>query len=82
MIVELDGERIKEMREERWMSREELAAKAGIGLSTLRNVETAFSGARLSTARKLGKALEVPPKSLAAVTDAGRPKAEQPANVA
>jgi ribosome-binding protein aMBF1 (putative translation factor) len=83
MIVNLDGDRVRTMREERWMSREELAAKAGIGLSTLRNIEVSFSGVRLSTARKLAKALGVPPKSLADTErspDAGRTPA--PSNVA
>lgn len=65
MIVRLDGERIRAMREERWMGREEFAKKAGVGLTTLRNVENESTGVRLGTARKLAEALGVPPKSLA-----------------
>lgn len=78
MIVNLDGEKVKRMREERWMSRQELAEKAGIGVSTLRNIEASFSGVRLSTARKLAKALGVAPKSLAGQS---HPKPAQPVNV-
>lgn len=65
MIVRLDGDKIRTTREEMWLSREELARKAGIGVSTLRNIEASATGVRLSTARKLAKALRVPPKTLA-----------------
>ncbi len=65
MIVSLNGDRIRAMREAAWMSREELAKKAGIGLTTLRNIEKEQTGVRLGTARKLAKALGVRPKSLA-----------------
>ncbi len=64
MIVSLDGEKIRAMREESWLSREELASEAGIGLTTLRNIEKEKTGVRLATARKLARALGVAPKSL------------------
>lgn len=65
MIVSLDGDQIRTMRENMWLSREELAKKAGIGLTTLRNIERQNTGVRLATARKLGKVFGVDPKSLA-----------------
>lgn len=65
MIVELDGEKVRGLREERWWSRAELAKRAGIGESTLRNIEIDYSRVRLNTARKVAKALKVEPKSLA-----------------
>lgn len=65
MVVNLDGEKVKGLRESGWVSREELAGQAGIGVSTLRNIEANKSPVRLGTARKIAKALGVEPKSLA-----------------
>jgi transcriptional regulator with XRE-family HTH domain len=55
MYAVMDGERIRAMREERGLSRQELAKEAGIGMSTLRSVEcgervratTSWRGARV-----------------------------------
>jgi transcriptional regulator with XRE-family HTH domain len=68
MYVELDGPQVQAMRQERGMSRRALAARAGLGMSTVARVEAGEAAVRLKTARKVGAALEVDPKSL------GRPK--------
>ena len=64
MYVVMDGEKIGELRQERGFSRQELAEEAGVSVSTLRRVEAGGSAVRLKTARKVGAALEVDPKSL------------------
>ena len=64
MFVMLNGEKVREIREQKWLSRAELAGKAGIATSTLRNVEVNAGPVRLGTARGIGEALGVSPRSL------------------
>ncbi len=78
MIVNLDGQKVRAMREERWLSREELATKADVGLTTLRNIECETTGVRLATARKLAKVLGVNPKSLARESGKGQAHTSEP----
>jgi transcriptional regulator with XRE-family HTH domain len=51
--------RIKELREQRGMTQERLAQKAGIGRSYLARLETARQDPTLSTLEKIAKALRV-----------------------
>ena len=51
--------RIKLLREQRGMTQEELAARAGISRGYLARLETARQDPRLSTIEKLAKALKV-----------------------
>lgn len=64
MFVNLDGVKVRRLREREWASREEMAKRAKVGASTLRNVEANKGPVRLSTARKIAQALGVEPKSL------------------
>lgn len=51
--------RLREKRDAAGVSREKLAAKAGVSLSTVLRIEQG-SGAHLSSLRKIAGALEVP----------------------
>jgi transcriptional regulator with XRE-family HTH domain len=51
--------RIKLLREQRRMTQEQLAARAGISRGYLARLETARQDPRLSTIEKLAKALKV-----------------------
>jgi transcriptional regulator with XRE-family HTH domain len=62
MYVILDGERVRELREEEGMSRRDLAATAGISPTTLRRVEDNRGPVSLTSARKVGRALDVNPR--------------------
>jgi transcriptional regulator with XRE-family HTH domain len=56
--------RLKELRKERGMSQEALAARASISRTYLARLETARQDPTLSTLEKLAKALKVPVEKL------------------
>jgi transcriptional regulator with XRE-family HTH domain len=56
--------RLKEIRESKFVTQRELAAKSGVGLSTIVRLEQSKQIPRFSTVRKLAAALEVDPKEL------------------
>ena len=60
MYVELYSERVKALREERGMSKRDLAAAAEISATTVRNAERG-APVRSKTARKVARALDVDP---------------------
>jgi transcriptional regulator with XRE-family HTH domain len=66
--------RLREWRQRRLLSQEELAQKAGVGVTTVVRIEGGM-GARLSTLRKLATALEVTPDQLLGVDELGNPRA-------
>jgi transcriptional regulator with XRE-family HTH domain len=55
--------RLREWRQRRLLTQEELADKAGVGVTTIVRIE-AGQGARISTLRKLAQALEITPEQL------------------
>ncbi len=64
MYVELYPEKVKALREEREMSKRDLAAAAGISMTTVRNAERGLP-VRSKMARKVAVALGVhPPQPL------------------
>jgi ribosome-binding protein aMBF1 (putative translation factor) len=73
VYVVLDPAKVGEMRQERGLSRRDLARRAGLAPSTVAKVEEGDAAVRLSTARGIGAALGVDPKSL------GRPVAREEA---
>ena len=66
--------RLREWRQRRLLSQEELAQKAGIGVTTVVRIEGG-QGARLSTLRKLADALEITPDQLLGEVEAGNAQA-------
>ena len=50
--------RLRHWRQRRLLTQEELAEKAGVGVATIARIE-AGQGARISTLRKLARALDV-----------------------
>lgn len=58
------GNKIQFLREAKAWSREELAHQAGIGVNTLRDIETGVRNAQPKTVQKLAKALAVQPAEL------------------
>jgi transcriptional regulator with XRE-family HTH domain len=64
--VRIDGERLQELREERFWSRAELADKSGIHQDHIGRIERGdwHGHSRLPTIRKLAEALGVDPHEL------------------
>jgi transcriptional regulator with XRE-family HTH domain len=62
----IDGAKLLELREERFLERRELAERSGVNVRTVQALELGEwkSGSRLSTIRKLAEALEVDPREL------------------
>jgi transcriptional regulator with XRE-family HTH domain len=56
--------RLREWRERRALTQRELAEKAGLTLSTVNELDQGIHDARISTLRKLAKALDVEPEDL------------------
>jgi transcriptional regulator with XRE-family HTH domain len=63
----MDGEQVRSLRQEQGMSQRELAEASGVSKKTLANVEAGKVRPLPSTARKIGAALDVEPRSLATV---------------
>jgi len=59
------GERIRELREERLLTQEELASKARLNPNSIVRIETgSVTRPRFSSIRKIAAALEVDPREL------------------
>jgi len=63
----MDSEQVRSLREQKGMSQRQLAEASGVSKKTLANVEAGKVRPLPSTARKIGAALEVDPRSLARV---------------
>lgn len=64
-IVKIDGDRLKELRLERFLSRDELAAESGIHRDHIGRLERGEGGdSRPPTVRKLAEALGIDPSEL------------------
>ncbi len=65
LMPNLDGEKLRALREERFLSHRELAKLAGVSPTTVLNLETnPETMAQRRTVRKLGEALGVDPREL------------------
>jgi transcriptional regulator with XRE-family HTH domain len=62
--MEVDVERLKELRRERVLSLRELEEKYGVSYNTIWRIEDGRQGAHPRTIRKLADALGVDPKEL------------------
>jgi ribosome-binding protein aMBF1 (putative translation factor) len=62
MYVVLDPAKVRTVRQEKGMSRPDLAARAGIAEKTVRKIERREATIRLSTAKKIGAAFGVHPR--------------------
>jgi transcriptional regulator with XRE-family HTH domain len=65
--VEVDVDKLKELRRRRVLTMEELAEKAGVGRNTVWRLEHGIMGAQPRTIRKLATALGVEPEDLVKV---------------
>lgn len=64
------GAQVKRARERALLTQEELANRAGVGLTTLNRIENDRSEPHFRTIRKLAKALDVDPRDLIGSDDA------------
>ncbi len=64
MSVEVDGQRLRQLRVERALSLRALGDRSGVTFATINNLENGNRPARLATIRKLAEALGVEPKEL------------------
>lgn len=62
--MEVNVERLKELRRERVLSLRELEEKSGVSYNTIWRLEDGRQGAHPRTVRKLAAALEVEPSEL------------------
>jgi transcriptional regulator with XRE-family HTH domain len=62
--MEIDMEKLKELRETRALSLRELANEAGVGHNTIYRIEHGQGNAHPRTVRRLAKALGVEPREL------------------
>lgn len=62
--MEIDVEKLRELRRRRVLTLEELAQKAGVGRNTVWRLEHDVMGAQPRTIRKLARALGVEPEEL------------------
>jgi transcriptional regulator with XRE-family HTH domain len=62
--MEIDVQKLKDLREDRVLSQRELARMANLAYGTVWRIENGFPEARTSTIRKLAKALGVEPREL------------------
>ena len=59
VVVEVDGARLRRRRRRRGLTMEELGKTAGVSLESIWRLETGRTSARITTVRKLAKALGV-----------------------
>jgi transcriptional regulator with XRE-family HTH domain len=64
VMPHVDGEKLKALRERRFLSHRDLARKAGVSPTTVLNLEAGRVEAQRRTIRKLADALEVDPAEL------------------
>jgi HTH-type transcriptional regulator, competence development regulator len=62
--MEVNVERLKELRRERVLSLRELERKSGVSYNTIWRIEDGRQGAHPRTIRKLAEALQVEPSEL------------------
>jgi transcriptional regulator with XRE-family HTH domain len=62
--VNIDGTKIRQMREERALTLADLGERSGLNIATISRLENGLRPARLSTVRKLAEALEVEPREI------------------
>jgi transcriptional regulator with XRE-family HTH domain len=62
--MEVNGVRLKQLRDERVLSLRELEEKSGVSYNTIWRIEAGRQGAQPRTIRKLAEALGVEPKEL------------------
>jgi transcriptional regulator with XRE-family HTH domain len=64
VMSRVDGEKLKQLREARFLSHRDLARKADVSPTTVLNLEGGKVEAQRRTIRKLAQALEVDPAEL------------------
>ena len=64
VMPRVDGEKLRQLREARFLSHRDLARKAGVSPTTILNLEAERVEAQRRTIRKLAQALEVDPAEL------------------
>jgi transcriptional regulator with XRE-family HTH domain len=64
VMPRIDGEKLRMLRERRFLSHRDLAKRAGVSPTTVLNLETGKVEAQRRTVRKLAQALEVDPAEL------------------
>lgn len=64
VMPNIDGEKLKELRDARFLSHRELAKIAGVSPTTVLALEAGKTEAQRRTIRKLAEALEVDPREL------------------
>jgi transcriptional regulator with XRE-family HTH domain len=64
LMPQIDGEKLRDLREERFLSHRELAQRAGVSPTTVLNLERGQAEPQRRTVRKIAAALGVEPTEL------------------
>jgi len=64
LMPQIDGEKLRAIREERFLSHRELAQRAGVSPTTVLNLEKEQTESQRRTVRKIASALGVEPHEL------------------
>ncbi len=64
VMPQIDGEKLRALREDKFLSHRELAKRASVSPTTVLNLEAGKAEAQRRTVRKLAHALEVDPAEL------------------
>lgn len=64
LMPQIDGEKLRSIREERFLSHRELAQRAGVSPTTVLNLEKEQTESQRRTVRKIASALGVEPQDL------------------
>ncbi len=64
VMPQIDGEKLRALREDKFLSHRELAKRASVSPTTVLNLEAGKAEAQRRTVRKLAEALEVNPREL------------------
>ena len=70
--MDIDGASLRALREGRFVTQAELAARTGVTEATISRLERGVQRARISTVRKLAAGLGVEPAALLRAPSAGR----------
>ena len=72
--MQVDGAKLRRVRERQLMTQPELSEKSGVMVATISRIENGMQQPRIPTVRKLARALDINPEELLIWDDEGKAK--------